>query len=375
MASDTGDTTALLKLAALTDPSRVRRAREYQRLTQAQLADRLAKAGHRISPPALSQIERGVTKPSPETLAALAAVLDHPVGFFAGRAVSSGQAENVNPAGFFRSLRATSARDRRSALAHAFLVHDLVVAVEQRIRLPELDVPRVDKSDPATGASQVRRAWNITTGPIPNVVRALERHGIVVARLTAAGANVDAFSVNFPDRPVVVLGNDKGKRGRSRFDASHELGHLVLHTDPFGRESETEMEAHAFAAQFLMPEQEIRTELAAERLTWSRLLDLKIRWGTSIAAIVRRARDVGVITAAQYTNFMKAISARGWRKDEPGDRELGPPEASAMLDLIEDHFRKQGVALAEIAHEAGLPLAPLREIVEASRDPRPRLWL
>ncbi len=370
--TDTRDAAALARLAALTDPRRVRRARESQRLTQAQLADRLVQAGHRISAPALSQIERGVSKPSAETLAALSLVLEHPVGFFVARGSPTRQAD-VDPAGYFRSLRATSARDRRSALAQAFLVHDLVVAVEQRVRLPKLDVIRVDRSDPTSAAVQVRRAWGIGNGPIPHVVRELERHGIVVARLDAAGATVDAFSVNFADHPVVVLGNDKGKRGRSRFDASHELGHLVMHDDPSDRKSETENEAHAFAAEFLMPEEEIRAELAAERLTWSRLLDLKIRWGTSIAAVVRRARDVAVITPAQYTNFMKAISARGWRRDEPGDRELGPPEASAMLDLIEDHFRQQGMTLEQIASDAGLPLAPLRQIVEASRDPRPRL--
>jgi Zn-dependent peptidase ImmA (M78 family) len=116
-------------------------------------------------------------------------------------------------------------------------------------------------------------------------------------------------------------------------------------------------------------------DVATMRHEARRGIDLKLRWGCSIAALVRRARDLGVITNARYTTFMKGISARGWRRDEPGDRELGPPEASAMLDLVEDHFQSHRISLQMVADEAGLPIGPLREIIEALRDPRPRLRL
>jgi Zn-dependent peptidase ImmA (M78 family) len=54
---------------------------------------------------------------------------------------------------------------------------------------------------------------------------------LVVIRLPLDTADVDAFSLPFHDRPVVVLGTDKNDRARSRFDAAHELGHLVAHGD------------------------------------------------------------------------------------------------------------------------------------------------
>src|SRR5262245_19206644 len=280
MVTEGTDARTLAKLAALTDPGRVRRARESHRLTQSELAQRLTAAGHRISAPALSQIERGVTRPSPDTLAALSSVLEHPVGFFARRGSAPMRTDDTEPGGYFRSLRTTSARDRRHALSSAYLMHDLVVAVERRVRLPDVDLPHIETTDPTEAAAETRWAWNIDAGPIPHVVRELERRGVVVVRLAAAGDKVDAFSVNFPDRPLVVLGNDKGKRDRSRFDASHELGHLVLDHDPKDEGSELEAEAHAFAAAFLMPAEDIEPELRADRLTWNRLLDLKLRWGT-----------------------------------------------------------------------------------------------
>ena len=374
MADEVGDE-EVAELAALTDPVRVRRARESHRLTQRDLARILTDEGHRISAPALSQIERGVTRPSPDTLAALAVVLDHPVSFFARRSSPRTSVDSREPASYFRSLRSTSARDRRHALSSAHLVHDFVLAVERHVRLPTVDRPLVETTDPAAAAAATRNAWGIGAGPIPDVVREMEHRGFVVVRLAGAGEKVDAFSVNFPDRPVVVLAAPKGKRDRSRFDASHELGHLVLDHDPDDDGRDVEAEAHAFAAAFLMPAEEIEPELRAERLSWGYLLQLKLRWGTSIAALVRRARDLHVISGSQYTNFMKAISARGWRKDEPGDRDLGPPEAPALLDAVVDYFGGRRVDLESITADAALPLNPLWEIIEASRDPRPRLEL
>ena len=365
-------------IAALVDPVRVRRARDATGLTQGEMAARVAEvAGHEISSAALSQIERGLTRPSAETLRGIASATGYPPAFFLRRGDDTIEGDASAPT-FFRSLRSASSRDRRGALAQAFLVHDLVVAIEAKVRLPELDLPMsvIDgEVDPAISADRVRRRWGLNDDPLENVVRILEQHGIVVARLTTGLSKVDGFSVAFKDRPVVVLGNDKGKRDRSRFDASHELGHLVMHRSGIGDLREAESQAHAFAAAFLMPERTIKPELREARLSWNRLLELKLRWGVSIAALIRRARDLQVISSDQYTNYMKALSARGWRIDEPGDAEQGSPEASRMLEAALDILERQGLSLRELSDTAGLPVKQVEELVVASIDPRPRLKL
>ena len=71
-------------------------------------------------------------------------------------------------------------------------------------------------------------------GPVPNVAETLEKHGILVIRLPLDTADVDAFSLPFHDRPVVVLGTDKNDRARSRFDDAHELGSMTLTTTRSG---------------------------------------------------------------------------------------------------------------------------------------------
>lgn len=169
--------------------------------------------------------------------------------------------------GFFRSLRRTGTADRRRARAVAHVARD-VVASSPDAGSPPLSLPsyrptslEAPLDEVEELAACVRRDWSLPDGPVNNVVQLLEEHGIVVIRLPLNSADVDAFSLPFPDHPVVVLGSDKNDRARSRFDAAHELGHLVMHGDEVWGLPEVEKQAHTFAAAFLMPAAEILGEL------------------------------------------------------------------------------------------------------------------
>jgi len=168
----------------------------------------------------------------------------------------------------------------------------------------------------------------VPPGPISNVVEILESHGIVVIRLPLGSADVDAFSLPFPNHPVVVLGTDKNDKARSRFDASHELGHLVMHGDQIWGLPDIEKQAHTFAAAFLMPAAEIRSELP-DTVDWPALFELKQRWQVSLAALLMRAKTLGCMSEATYLTAIKAASARGWRRVEPVP--LGAPEQPLHL--------------------------------------------
>jgi Zn-dependent peptidase ImmA (M78 family)/transcriptional regulator with XRE-family HTH domain len=363
------------RIAPLVDHRRLRRAREIRGFTQGEL---LQRAGNPISAPALSQLERGVTRPSPSTLIALADAVSFPIGYFASR-LGRGAAD-PEPAGYFRSLRSTSARDRKRALGHVFLLHDLVMAIEARLRLPEVNLPRA-LTDAATPrpeveeiAASVRARFGLPPGPFEDVVRTLERHGAVVVRLSIGITQVDAFSVTFDDRPLVVLTSDKLNRVRSRFDAAHELGHAVMHRDVTGWEREAEQQAHWFSAAMLMPAETIAAQLPATA-DWRRLLDLKAEWKVSIAALLKRAKTLDMMSDHTYTNAMKVMSMRGWRRREPGDDALGPPEAPVLLDAALARLRGMGVSLADLAKETALPLDDVMALVAESADHRPRLDL
>jgi Zn-dependent peptidase ImmA (M78 family)/DNA-binding XRE family transcriptional regulator len=293
-------------------------ARELAGLSQAHLADRVG-----VSPAAVSQFESGAARPSPDTLDVLSATLDVPVEFFDQPLVETHE-------GFFRSLRRTAVADRRRARAVAHVAHDLAVHAAAAGQFPTGIVPQIPVSGlDAAGeeieriAGQVRAAWNLPAGPIGNVVDLLEHHGIVVIRLPLGSTDVDAFSLPFTDHPVVVLGTDKNDRARSRFDAAHELAHLVLHGEHIWGVKEVEKQAHTFAAAFLMPADEIAGHLPST-VDWSRLFELKRYWQVSLAALLMRARTLDRMSESTYLTAIKAASARGWRRVEPVP--LGAPE-------------------------------------------------
>jgi len=303
-------------------PGRLRLARELENISQSDLSGPAD-----VTPAAISQFESGDAKPSGETLRLLAKALSVPVEFLCLPMEETHE-------GFFRSLRKSSAAQRRRARSLAHLVHDLAVAPSGDRVLAQLSLPRipldtldVESALIAQAARAVRSAWGLAAGPVPNVVAVLEQHGVLVLRLPLDAAEVDAFSLPFPDRPVVVLGDDKGDRARSRFDAAHELGHLVMHGESVWGVKEVETQAHKFAAEFLMPAADIRAELPS-RADWAHLFALKQRWHVSIAALLMRAKDLGVMSSAAYTTAMKGLSARGWRRTEP--IQLGRPEGPSV---------------------------------------------
>jgi Zn-dependent peptidase ImmA (M78 family)/transcriptional regulator with XRE-family HTH domain len=372
VARASGDEIDASDIAALFDRTRLRLARELRGYNQVELAREVGS----VTPASLSQFENGHARPAAPTLRRLSVALRVPLVFFAASARPV-PAEAVD--GFFRSLRSTTPRDRNRALAYVQLVHELTLELEKFVRLPEVDLPRADlpkkgatRGDIASTANIVRDAWEIPPGPIDDLVRTLERHGIVTTRFRVGMDDVDAFSVAFPGRPIIALGADKGHRDRSRFDAAHELGHLVMHSpDQIGSKA-IESEADQFAAEFLMPEDDIKNELP-RRADWPALIRLKAKWHVSIASLIVRAKTLQVMDERAYSQAWKALSVRGWRKREPGD--LGPPENPVLLQRALLVVAEAGVTLEEVIQRAGLPEDDIRTILGHIHDSRPRVEL
>lgn len=361
-------------VVALFDRGRLRMARELRGLTQVQLA---REAGG-ITSASVSQFENGYARPAAATLRRLSVALRVPLNFFAAPARPPAQ-EQIG--GFFRSLRSTSPKDRQQALAYVQLARELALELEKIVVLPELDLPRIPVRDEQTqgpldveeAAIQVRDHWNVSSGPIPDVVRLLEQSGIIVVRFRVSIEKVDAFCVHFPDRPVIALGADKGLRDRSRFDAAHELGHLVLHgLEGATGDKEAESQANEFAAALLMPAEDIKAELPS-RLDWPTLLRLKAKWHVSIAALLVRAKTLGVMDEHTYAQAWKALSVRGWRKVEPGS--LGAPEAPILLHRAVDLIETTGLSFTEFVGRAGLSETDVRTLLDRGLGERPRVEL
>jgi len=354
----------------LFDGQRLRLAREALEFTQRELA---AAINHQVTPAALSQFEKGDAKPSATTLACLAAATGFPLHFFATDP-TVGEVGAID--GFFRSLRSTGARQRRRHRALAEFVRLVTAGLQHYVRLPKPDMPRIpvhadaSRAEVATVARQVRAIWELPPGPVGHVIRTVERHGAVATRLLLDSDTVDAFSVPFPDWPVVVLGADKGQADRSRWDASHELGHLVMNDPDPHRSRYLEQQANWFAAEFLLPADQIVEELPATA-DWTRLAELKVRWGVSMTALLQQAKALGVLSESTYVQALKTMSTRGWNRREPV--RLADAESPLLLTRALELAAQQGATLAALADEIGLPIERISRIIGSSVDPRPQV--
>jgi Zn-dependent peptidase ImmA (M78 family)/transcriptional regulator with XRE-family HTH domain len=352
----------------LFDGQRLRLARESLGVTQRALAAAMA---DRVTPAAMSQFEKGNAKPSAATLAELGAATGFPVRFFARDAAVG---DVVSTEGFFRSLRSTTVRQRRRHRARAEVVRLVAVALERLVKLPEHDVPRIPMRSDATRpevegvAARIRSEWGLPAGPIGHVIRSVERHGVVVSRMLLDSVTVDAFSVPFADRPVVVLGTDKDRADRSRWDCSHELGHLVMHQPDLQRSRYLENQANWFAAEFLLPAREVTNQLPAGP-DWNALAELKVEWGVSMTALLQRAKALGVMPEGAYVQALKTMSTRGWNRREPV--RLAQVETPVLLTRAVELLNQSATTVNQLADEIGLPPTLVTEIIGASADPRP----
>lgn len=329
----------------LFDGQRLAHARQFRGSLKGELA---AEVG--VTPAAIGQFEAGVARPSAVTLARLAIALGVPVAFFGqGRRAFVLRDDDAH----FRSLRSTSRRDRAQVRSQVERLAEVVAAIEDRVRLPEVDLPDVPAGTaPDDAARMVRAAWGLGDGPIAGMVGLLERRGVIVARLPTHTDEVDAFSCRVGTRPFVILASNKGAADRSRFDCAHELCHLLLHPDARPGDPAIEREANKFAAEFLVPASSITGELP-RRVDWRTYAELKLRWRVAISMLLLRARDVGAISDASYRRAMMEMSRRGWRRNEPAS--LGHPEQPELLGRAMALLgSKRGYWIHDLASELAL---------------------
>jgi Zn-dependent peptidase ImmA (M78 family) len=224
-------------------------------------------------------------------------------------------------------------------------------------------------------AQQLRQHWRLGTDPIANVVQLLESNGIAVWRMPADLEITDAFSEYRLPNPVVVLGSERGNFFRSRVNAAHELGHLVMHRDVhpsmlIKREAVLPWEEHAhlFARAFLLPAQEFRLQI--RRPSLETFNALKSRWGTPISVQISRCRDLDLVTEDQATRLSLDLSQRGWRGGEPLDDSI-PEELPTLITdalrslvdgkikTIDEMFQALSLGPEDVEGLAGLPAGAL----------------
>lgn len=331
------------------NPTRLTIARQRAGLTKKELATRIG-----VEPRAISGFEAGQYMPTDDNLSRIVAALGYPVEFF-----EADDMEILSPEGVsFRSMSKMTAKQRDAAIAAGSLAFILADWIDREFDLPATDIPDYNGATPDVAAQSLRQHWGLGERPIKNMIHLLELKGVRVFSLAENSNEVDAYSVWRGPRPFIFLNTGKSGEHR-RFDAAHELAHLVLHRHGSPNGHDAEKEAQAFAGAFLMPTASMR---ALGRITpnLNFIMSLKKKWSVSLAAMVVRLHQVGLLTYYHYNRLYVELSKKGFRTNEPAGIK---PESSQVWQKVFAQLRREGRSVQSLADELLLPVDEIVKLV------------
>ena len=310
--------------------ARLKQARMLAGLTQKELVDRLDKQGFAITKQAISKYETGKGYPPVRFLLLASTALGVRSTYF-----SVQPAESVKWKAFRRHSD-FGKRKQEAIKAHAADIAELQVELHSLLypgETPDFPqaVPTKTIEDVEWLAGHLRKKWEWGNRPLDNLVQTTEDRGAIVIGWEDERGKFDGLSGWCSEYPVTVI-NTNRSADRIRFNLAHEIGHLVMDTSEVPEDEEKL--AHRFAAALLVPADHAFHELGRKRhhLDWNELLTLKRKYGLSMAAWVRRARDLKIISEHSYQKLCVELSTRGWRKDEPGEY-LGDEEPIQLKQM------------------------------------------
>lgn len=337
---------------------RITQVRELMGLTQTELAKQLG-----VNQPLVAKIEGDRANPTDQIMENLSLISGFPRAFF------SREPESDFPAGslLFRAHSVMSGKEAAEIYRYAQLTFGLmrVMLTKRKFKDFPAHLP-TGIDDPLEAAAVTRSELGLSPDkPIPNLTQALEKAGVMVLALPRPFEHRDAFSLwaGFDrSRPIIVLAG--GKSGdRLRMNMAHELGHLVMHKPVANPVSEIEKQAFHFAAEFLMPEKQMRLEIT-QPVTLDSLSSLKPRWGVAIQALIMRAKELEIISQRKYAYLFQQLSSRGWRTREPRMFDV-PLERPRALRQVAEMVYGIPIRYSKPAEHVSYPENLIRAMIEA----------
>lgn len=323
-----------------------------------------------VSTNAVSQYENNLCKPRHEIVLEIGKKLQLKEAFFF-RPVS---ARSPNPV-FWRSRHAATKASRVVAQRKLNWVKTITDEyLKTYLDLPPLVMPSQKElgipSDPKHLSDEsiervallCREFWSLGTMPIQDMTAFLENNGLLLTCGELCSEQLDAFSnVSEHDQSFHVFLGTGGSAVRSRFDAAHELGHLILHShlsrkfledkDKTKKHRLIERQAFRFASAFLMPADSFRADVWMTAL--DPLLSLKERWKVSVGAMIKRCDDLGLIDESHARRLWISYNRR-WKKIEPLDERI-PVETPQLIKrcfdlLIESRIKTKAEILYDLPY-------------------------
>lgn len=350
---------------------RLKEARRFRKLSITALANDIG-----VSKQMISRYERGESIPNATNYQKIVFNLKFPLSFF--QLEDTFEQENLGT--FYRSrLTSNQAEKKPSELKKKYLAI-LVNLFENYVDFPKLGDNSKLSDSPSLVAQEIRKMWGLGDTPIFNMMDLLERHGFNLAMISSDSDKVDAFGseieINTEKYYCILIDRDNNSYYRQQFSLAHELGHWALHSGKLNPQEldsvdyrKMENQANVFASNFLLPATKFRKDISSKVTDLDYYLTLKRKWKVSIASMIYRANDLGLLTPNEFRHLQKKISYRKWRKNEPLDAEstlMQPVAMRQAYDLISGSELFDGNTinnLLETDYGISLPLNVIAELL------------
>lgn len=325
------------------NPEMVTLAREYRGLTQEQLGQKIG-----VTQATIAKVEGGLKGISDAQAEMLSHALDFPIGFFQQKEELLGFGSSAY---YYRKKATISALDRKRIqgqvnLMRIHLKHFLrSIDIEASRSLPSYDLEDEFNGSSSQAAISLRTYWNLPDGPIKNLTALIESAGVIVAPICFGTNSISATSIRLNELPPIIFLNSDMPGDRWRFTLAHELAHLVLH--PIPKET-MEDEADEFAAEFLLPEIDLKPQfLRMGRIRLHDLSILKPYWKVSMQALLMRAYALDAMNKSEFQYLWRQIAKNGYRMSEPNP--LPKEIAKTYSDILSFFERELNFSKEEIA--------------------------
>lgn len=335
-------------------------AREYRGLTQSELSSNIVG----LSQSNLSKYEKGFASLADEMVLKIINFLGFPESWLEHNI--SNLPENAH----YRK-RTTITKKIKTEIEYSNrLIGYIVDQMSDSIEWPEFRLVPLDIEQgytPETIAKNTRKILKISPNePVKSIFTLFENFGIIVIEFEITEKFDGVSFISDKGNPVIIL-NKSFTNDRKRFTLAHELGHLMMHDFPIPEhrniEKIKENEANRFASEFLMPAEFIKNSLFNLKL--SNLGPLKNYWLTSMASLIRRAKDLNCILENQYTYLTIELSRDGKKKNEDGFVYIDEP--SLFIEAYKLHKNDLDYSDLDLSNAFSIPVDVIQRFCKTSR--------
>lgn len=293
----------------------------------------------------ISNYERGIYKPSVSFLCLLKSALGLPNNYFSEQQPTLTDIElryrGHLPAKKYLQLRTIIFKEISN-----YLHLETQLGLKNLYNNPIADLNISNYNNIEMAAARLRKNWELGSHAIPLLCIQLEYKGVRIIEIPFDDESFDGMSgmINSIQQPFIVI-NRNFTIERRRFTVAHELGHILLNLNE--KVDDRERYCNRFAGALLFPADLMVYELGSHRnfVTLEELVVLKENYGMSIAAIVHRAFDIGIIDRKYYDHIFDCWINKN--KQETGWGEYEITDAPKRYEQLKARAASEGVVSNE----------------------------